>query len=78
MIAGRIEGVALKARTSQFGPVQVKLADMRGLRSQAIDPEPIPQNPPPVPPVKMGQLWMKEKAMEQKEEPRVRMLPPRP
>jgi hypothetical protein len=48
-IAGRIEGVSIKAHTSQFGAVQVKLADMRSLRSQAIDPEPpvLPQNPPP-------------------------------
>jgi hypothetical protein len=52
MIAGRIEGTSLKAHTSQFGAVQVKLADMRGLRSQAIDPQPIPQNPPPYPLIK--------------------------
>jgi hypothetical protein len=49
MIAGRIEGASLKAHTSQFGAVQVKLADMRGLRSQAIEPPPpvLPQHPPP-------------------------------
>jgi len=38
MIAGRIEGAVLKAHTSQFGTVQVKLSDARGLRSQAIEP----------------------------------------
>lgn len=37
MIAGRIEGTSLKAHTSQFGVLQVKFADMRGLRSQAIE-----------------------------------------
>lgn len=37
MIAGRIEGVSLKAHTSQFGVLQVKLADVRGLRSQAME-----------------------------------------
>ena len=42
MIAGRIEGVSLKALTSQFGVLQVKLADMRGLRSQALEPAPNP------------------------------------
>lgn len=36
MIAGRIEGVSLKAHTSQFGSVQVKLADVRSLRSQGM------------------------------------------
>ncbi len=36
MIAGRIEGVSLKADTSQFGSVQLKLADARSLRSQAL------------------------------------------
>lgn len=30
-IAGRIEGEALKAHTSQFGAVRIKLADVRGL-----------------------------------------------
>jgi hypothetical protein len=35
-IAGRIEGEALKAHTSQFGAVQVKLADVRGLQSSAV------------------------------------------
>lgn len=35
MIAGRIEAVSLKAHTSQFGALQVKLADMLGLCSQA-------------------------------------------
>jgi hypothetical protein len=38
MIAGRIEGAVLKAHTSQFGPLQVKLSDARGLSSQAIEP----------------------------------------
>ncbi len=38
-IAGRIEGGSLKAHTSQFGAVQVKLADVRSLRSQAIQTE---------------------------------------
>jgi hypothetical protein len=33
-ISGRIEGVSLRAHTEQFGIVQVKLADVRGLRSQ--------------------------------------------
>jgi hypothetical protein len=33
---GRIEGTALKATTSQFGDVQLKLHDMRGLRSLAV------------------------------------------
>lgn len=41
MIAGRIEGAVLKAHTSQFGTVQVKLSDARGLRSQAIAPPPV-------------------------------------
>lgn len=36
MIAGRIEGASLKADTSQFGSVQLKLADARSLRSQAL------------------------------------------
>jgi hypothetical protein len=36
MIAGRIEGVSLKAHTSQFGSVQLRLADVRSLRSQGI------------------------------------------
>jgi hypothetical protein len=35
-IAGRIEGEALKAQTSQFGAVQVKLADLRGLQCSAV------------------------------------------
>lgn len=39
MIAGQIDAVSLKAHTSQFGEVQVKLADVRFLRSQAIEPE---------------------------------------
>jgi hypothetical protein len=39
-IAGRIEGVLLKAHSSQFGALQVKLADMRGLRSQALEATP--------------------------------------
>lgn len=33
MIAGRIEAASLRAHTSQFGSVQVKLADVRSLRS---------------------------------------------
>jgi hypothetical protein len=40
MIAGRIEGISLKAHTSQFGALQVKLADIRGLRSQALEATP--------------------------------------
>lgn len=36
MIAGRIEGVSLKAHTAQFGAVQVKLADVRSLHSQGM------------------------------------------
>jgi hypothetical protein len=39
MIAGRIEGTSLKARTSQFGMLQVRLADIRSLRSRAIEGE---------------------------------------
>lgn len=39
MIAGRIEGASFKAHTSQFGSVQLKLADARSLRSQALEPE---------------------------------------
>ncbi len=39
MIAGRIEGVSLKAHTSQFGTVQLRLADARSLRSQALEAE---------------------------------------
>src|SRR5262249_9022537 len=31
-ISGKIEGVTWKAKTSQFGDVEVKLADLRGLR----------------------------------------------
>ncbi|MGH7225903.1 MAG: hypothetical protein ACRELF_22010, partial [Gemmataceae bacterium] len=46
MISGRIEGVAIKAHTSQFGALQVKLADMRGLRSQAMEATlPLTRNP---------------------------------
>jgi hypothetical protein len=41
-IAGRIEGASLKAHTSQFGAVQVKLSDARSLRSQALEPVPLP------------------------------------
>jgi hypothetical protein len=39
MIAGRIEGVSLKAHTSQFGTVQLRLADARSLRSQKLQPQ---------------------------------------
>ena len=39
MIAGRIEAVSLKAHTSQFGDVQLRLADARSLRSQALEAE---------------------------------------
>lgn len=38
-IAGQIEGGALKAQTFQFGEVRLKLADMRALRSLALEPE---------------------------------------
>ena len=38
-IAGRIGGAALKAHTTQFGDVQLKLADLRALRSLALGPE---------------------------------------
>jgi hypothetical protein len=39
-LAGRISNPTLKATTSQFGDVTLKLADMRSLRSQALaDPE---------------------------------------
>jgi hypothetical protein len=34
-ICGWIQGTGLRATTSQFGPVQLKLADLRSLRSQA-------------------------------------------
>lgn len=37
---GRITGTSLKATTSQFGEVSVKLADMRNLRSQGVPEEP--------------------------------------
>ncbi len=73
MIAGRIEGASLKAHTTQFGAVQVKLADMRGLRSQALEPEPIPRYPPPGSPVQMGQPWMKDMKMPAE---KMKMLPP--
>jgi hypothetical protein len=36
---GRIEGASFKATTSQFGDVQVKLHDIRGLRSLAVPAE---------------------------------------
>jgi LCCL domain len=39
-ITGRIEGSALKAHTFQFGDVQLKLADLRSLRSLAVPEEP--------------------------------------
>ena len=32
-IAGKIEGLTWKAKTSQFGEVEVKLTDLRGIRS---------------------------------------------
>jgi hypothetical protein len=38
-IAGRIGGPVLKAHTTQFGDVQLKLCDLRGLRSLAAEPE---------------------------------------
>jgi hypothetical protein len=54
MIAGRIEAASLKAHTSQFGTVQVKLSDAHSLRSQALGPVlpsmtavPSSMNPPP-------------------------------
>ncbi|HZT79742.1 MAG TPA: LCCL domain-containing protein [Gemmataceae bacterium] len=37
-ISGRIESATLKANTSQFGEVQLKLADVRSLRSLAAGP----------------------------------------
>jgi hypothetical protein len=40
MIAGRIEGTSMKAHTAQFGALQVKLSDVRSLRSQAISMTP--------------------------------------
>jgi hypothetical protein len=43
-ITCRIEGSALKAFTFQFGEVQLKLADMRGLRSLAVPEEPAAAN----------------------------------
>jgi LCCL domain len=39
-ITGRVEGSALKAHTFQFGDVQLKLADLRSLRSLAVPEEP--------------------------------------
>lgn len=39
MIAGRIEGASFKAHTSQFGSVQLRLADARSIRSQALATE---------------------------------------
>lgn len=42
-IAGRIEGTMLKASTTQFGDVQVKLTDVRLLRSLAAGAEPEPK-----------------------------------
>lgn len=52
MIAGRIEGASFKAHTSQFGAVQLRLADARSLRSQALEAEangidPYSRNPMP-------------------------------
>ena len=38
-IAGRIACPTLKAQTTQFGEVQVRLADVRDLRSLALEPE---------------------------------------
>jgi hypothetical protein len=38
-ISGQIEGSALKAQTFQFGDVRLKLADVRTLRSLAVEPE---------------------------------------
>jgi hypothetical protein len=76
MIAGRIEGTSLKAHASQFGAVQVKLADMRGLRSQALEPPP-PQPTAFGPPVPTGQLWMQGMEMQKMgKQGEVKMLPP--
>jgi hypothetical protein len=45
---GRIEGTALKVHTFQFGQQQLKLSDVRGLRSKwAIEPEPANALPDP-------------------------------
>jgi hypothetical protein len=43
-ITCRIEGAALKANTFQFGEVQLKLADLRSLRSLAVPEEPAAVN----------------------------------
>jgi hypothetical protein len=48
-IAGRIGGDALKASTVQFGDVQLKLIDLRYLRSQAVDAEPSARKAAPDP-----------------------------
>jgi len=48
MIAGHIEGASLKAHSSQFGNVQLKLADARSLRSQALELESNVMYPPPM------------------------------
>ncbi|HZV07242.1 MAG TPA: hypothetical protein VE999_19320 [Gemmataceae bacterium] len=42
MIAGRIEGAAFAAHTSQFGSVQLRLTDALSLRSQAIQADSTP------------------------------------
>jgi hypothetical protein len=47
-ITGKIEGTALKAITFQFGEVQVKLADVRGLRALGFaEPEKLTALPDP-------------------------------
>jgi len=57
-IAGRIEGVTLKATTFQFGDVQVNLADMRVLRmpgDEPADDQPRDVIPDPGSPASLGQ-----------------------
>jgi hypothetical protein len=38
-VVGRIETAALKARTTHFGELQLKIADLRGLRSPDAEPD---------------------------------------
>lgn len=78
MIAGRIEGASFKAHTSQFGDVQLKLADARSLRSQSLQTEtPTAMysgtNPMPNPNVQMEMMrrqmqqqmqWQRRKAID--------------
>jgi hypothetical protein len=54
-IAGKISAAALKANTTQFGELQVKLSDVRVLRSPlAPDDEPVVKDAPDPPPSMMA------------------------